>query len=232
MMLKADIQIQWKLKAIVSTAETLTERQKAILESVFGCPVANEYGARDAGILAYSCPKGRLHISAENILIEVLDPITLRPLPVGGTGLLAVTDLNNFAQPRLRYLLGDVGSLSAIPCKCGRTLPVLNKLEGREDAMLLGENGQIVHGNSIGQILRRYDGIRQLRFVQHSLTSTTLFPVLSESDAVPIPQIVSELQNLLPVTKIGVCFDKSILPTASGRCATRFGSFRYIIFEQ
>ena len=105
MMLKADIQIQWKLKVIVSTAETLTETQKAILESVFGCPVANEYGARDAGILAYSCPEGRLHISAENILIEVLDPITLRPLPVGGTGLLAVTDLNNFAQPRLRYLL-------------------------------------------------------------------------------------------------------------------------------
>ena len=38
-----------------------------------------------------------------------IDPITLQPLSAGRTGTLAVTDLNNFAQPRLRYLLGDVG---------------------------------------------------------------------------------------------------------------------------
>ena len=217
MMLKADIKIRLKLKVVVSTAETLTDAQKAILEKAFQCPVANEYGARDAGILAYSCPDGHLHISAENSIIEVLDPITLQPLPAGHTGTLAITDLNNFAQPRLRYLLGDVGALSPTPCKCGHVLPVLANLEGREDAMLLGENGQIVHGNVIGQIIRRYDGVRQFRFVQHSPTSATLFLALSEPDTAPTMQIVSEIQKLLPSTKIDVQFVDSIPPTASGK---------------
>ena len=187
------------------------------MEKAFQCPVANEYGARDAGILAYSCPDGHLHISVENSIIEVLDPITLQPLSAGRTGTLAVTDLNNFAQPRLRYLLGDVGALSPTPCKCGHVLPVLANLEGREDAMLLGENGQIVHGNVIGQIIRRYDGVRQFRFVQHSPASATLFLALSEPDTAPTMQIVSEIQKLLPSTKIDVQFVDSILPTAPGK---------------
>jgi len=217
MMLKADIKLQLKLKVVVSTAETLTNAQKSVLKKAFQCPVANEYGARDAGILAYSCPDGHLHISAENSIIEVLDPITLQPLPAGRTGILAVTDLNNFAQPRLRYLLGDVGALSATPCQCEHVLPVLANLDGREDAMLLGENGQIIHGNVIGQIIRRYDGVRQFRFVQHSPNSATLFLALSDSDTAPTMQIVKEIQTLFPTTKIEVQFVNSIPPAASGK---------------
>lgn len=82
-----------------------------LLEKVFRCPVANEYGARDAGILAYTCPQGGIHITAENCIIEVLDPVTHEPLPDGQSGLLAITDLTNFVQPRLRYLLGDISTI-------------------------------------------------------------------------------------------------------------------------
>lgn len=217
MMMKAGVSLKLQLKAVVSTAETLTAAQKQVLEKAFRCPVANEYGARDAGILAYSCPEGHLHLSAENALIEVLDPVTHAPLPDGCTGVLAVTDLNNFAQPRLRYLLGDVGSLAAARCKCGRTLPLLGALEGREDAMLVGAGGQLVHGNAIGQLIRRYDGVRQFRFIQHSPTSATLLLALMVPDDALPTQVTSEVQALFPDTAIRLEIVEHIPPAASGK---------------
>lgn len=217
MMLKAGVSLKLQLKAVVSTAETLTEAQKKTLEAAFHCPIANEYGARDAGILAYSCPEGHLHITAENSLIEVLDPVTHAPLPTGRTGVLAVTDLGNFAQPRLRYLLGDVGSLAAVGCKCGRTLPLLGTLEGREDAMLVGADGQLVHGNAIGQLIRRYDGVRQFRFIQHTPEQATLLLALASPGSAPSMQIVSEVQSLFPDAEIQIKIVDSIPPAASGK---------------
>ena len=103
--------------------------QEDLIARVFDCPVANEYGARDAGILAYTCPSGGIHITAENCIIEVLDPVTYEPVPNGQSGMLAITDLTNYVQPRLRYMLGDMGTLSTEECCCGRRLPLVPIIE-------------------------------------------------------------------------------------------------------
>ena len=58
-----------------------------------------------------------MHITAENCVIEVLSPKTHEPLEKGESGVLAVTDLHNFVQPRLRYLLGDVAGISGEACR-------------------------------------------------------------------------------------------------------------------
>lgn len=71
MLENAHITPNLSLKAVVSTSETLEKWQEELLSRVFRCPVANEYGARDAGILAYTCPEGGIHITAENCVIEV-----------------------------------------------------------------------------------------------------------------------------------------------------------------
>ena len=103
--------------------------QEDLIARVFDCPVANEYGARDSGILAYTCPSGGIHITAENCIIEVLDPVTYEPVPNGQSGVLAITDLTNYVQPRLRYMLGDMGTLSTEECCCGRRLPLVPIIE-------------------------------------------------------------------------------------------------------
>ena len=103
--------------------------QEDLIARVFDCPVANEYGARDAGILAYTCPSGGIHITAENCILEVLDPVTYEPVPNGQSGVLAITDLTNYVQPRLRYMLGDMGTLSTEECCCGRRLPLVPIIE-------------------------------------------------------------------------------------------------------
>lgn len=206
------------LKAVVSTSETLEDWQQKLLQRVFHCPIANEYGARDAGILAYSCPNGSMHISAENCILEVLDPITYQPLPSGESGLLAITDLRNYVQPRLRYILGDIGTLGATPCACGRTLPLLLKIDGREDDLLIGHGGALVHGNIIGQLLRPMEGLSAFQFRQHTPTQATLYLVKKSPDIIlNESEIRSKMWKVLPDTKINIQYVSTIPPTASGK---------------
>lgn len=207
-----------QLKAVVSTSETLEKWQAELLERVFRCPVANEYGARDAGILAYTCPQGGTHITAENCILEVLDPATHKPLPDGQSGVLAITDLTNFVQPRLRYLLGDVGAIAPAPCRCGRTLPCLLHIDGREDDLLIGPHGALVHGNIIGQLLRPLDGLAAFQFRQHTPDAATLYLVTAAPDTrLDEPAILAQLAKVLPDVRVDIRYTDRIAPTASGK---------------
>ena len=207
-----------QLKAVVSTSETLEPWQIALFEKVFGCPVANEYGARDAGILAYTCPQGGIHITAENCIIEVVDPVTHELLPAGQEGVLAITDLTNFVQPRLRYQLGDIGTISPTRCSCGRTLPLLMHIGGREDDLLIGHNGALVHGNIIGQLLRPLDGLAAFQFRQHTPQTATLYLVKASPEVqLDEPEIRAQMAKVLPDIDITIEYVPKIQPTASGK---------------
>ena len=218
MMERRGLSLKITLKAVVSTSETLEPWQEQLLGRVFRCPVANEYGARDAGILAYRCPEGCMHITAENCVIEVLSPKTHEPLGVGKSGVLAVTDLHNFVQPRLRYLLGDVAGISGEACRCGRTLPLLTHVEGREDDLLLGHDGALVHGNIIGQLLRPVPGVGAFQFRQKSQYEARLLLVRQTPDAViDEASILAQLKKVLPDTVVAIEYVDEIAPTASGK---------------
>lgn len=218
MLERQNLRLSVSLKAVVSTSETLEAWQEELLRRVFGCPVANEYGARDAGILAYRCPQGGMHITAENCVIEVLDPVTHAPVSAGQSGVLAVTDLNNLVQPRLRYLLGDVAALAEGSCACGRSLPLLTHVEGREDDLLIGRGGVLVHGNIIGQLLRPVPGLLAFQFRQHSRQSADLDLVRQTPDTqLDEAAILAQLAKVLPDTQVTIRYVPDIAPSASGK---------------
>src|SRR6185437_1041049 len=97
----------------------LYDFQRRLVEKVFNCAVAMEYGARDAGLLANECPNGGFHIPAEGVLIEIDAPDST------GLGEIVVTNLYSKAMPIIRYRTGDVGRLLGGACSCGRGLPRL-----------------------------------------------------------------------------------------------------------
>ena len=179
--LDADQRPALPLKAVVSTAESLSAERRALIALAFGAPVVDEYGARDGGILAYECPAGGLHITSENCILEVLDPLTLAPLPAGETGLICVTDLNNLSAPRLRYLVGDTGALAGEPCTCGRHLPLLREVGGREDAIFQLPDGTLIHGNVINQLARNSASILAIQLVQQAPDRALLSIVRKEA---------------------------------------------------
>lgn len=205
-----------RLKAIITTSETLFSWQAEYLNKVFGCAVGNEYGARDAGILAYSCPCGGMHITAENAILEVLDPKTLQPLPQSQEGILAITDLTNRVQPRLRYMVGDTGTLLSGSCHCGRTLPLMKAPSGREDALLVAEGGRLVHGNFANQIIRDYPMVNGFQLIQHTPQTATL-KLAGDPGVIPAEKIVSLISANLPGVAVETEFVDAIEPAPSGK---------------
>jgi len=227
-MLQKNETIGFPLKCVVSTAETLHDYQREAVGKAFGyngsnARVVNEYGAKDGGILAYECPCGQMHISAENVVLEVVDPVTREPLPIGEAGVLLVTDLNNRVMPRLRYCIGDRLALSDAVCECGVTLPVVEALDGREDDMFLSLDGKLIHGHAFNYISRRMNVVRKFQIVQHSPASATLRIVRdpNASDAA-LEDMVAEMRKLLPGSNFTVTYVSDIPATHSGK-------FRYAI---
>lgn len=156
------------LTCIITTSEVLTDAIRERLETTFQTRVFNEYGCGEIGTIAHECEEGRLHLSEENMLVEVLDGD--RPCAPGEAGELVVTELNNQAMPLIRYRMGDFGSLSAEACPCGRTLRVLEGLHGRAYDMVRNREGRLFHGEFImyifEEIKREGPGIKQFQVIQ------------------------------------------------------------------
>ena len=77
------------------------------------------------------------HVNEDHFLVEIIDPQTGEPLPDGEVGELVFTTLTKEALPLLRYRTGDLASLDAEPCACGRTFARMSRVVGRTDDMLI-----------------------------------------------------------------------------------------------
>ncbi len=133
---------RWGLKAVVCTAESILAPEQRRLAGLFGCPVLAEYGCSEVDIISFECPAGGHHLMSENVLVEV-EP---EPGGDGRTGEILVTDLNNAFMPLLRYRLGDVVTLADGACSCGRGLPLLKEVHGRNrERYLVTPAGRKIH---------------------------------------------------------------------------------------
>ncbi len=131
--------------ALVTSAETLQDDERALLERVFGCPVFNRYGCREVSVIASECEAhSGLHTMAEGLYLEIETPTG--PARPGESGSILVTDLLNFAMPLIRYRIGDVASWASGRCPCGRGLPRLERVAGRVTDFLVGGDGRLVSG--------------------------------------------------------------------------------------
>lgn len=154
-------------RVVFVTSEELYEFQRRQLERVFGCPVANGYGGRDAGFISQECPKGGMHVSVEDVVVEVVDGRGA-PLPPGSAGEIVVTHLASDDFPFVRYATGDIGILHDAPCACGRGLPLLRELHGRADDLLLALDGSRVPGQMVVHLVRSRKEIEGFKLVQEA----------------------------------------------------------------
>jgi len=121
------------LKVVVVTGEPLYTFQRREIEEAFACPVVQEYGSGEVGCMAFQCPGDSLHVTVENVYLEI------GPSPSDdGSGAVLVTQLHNRLFPLLRYTIGDLGRLEDAACKCGRPLPVLRVLGRTSDLLVDG----------------------------------------------------------------------------------------------
>lgn len=167
------------IKVAFVTSEMLYDHQKQSISEIFGCPVANGYGARDAGFIAHQCPHGSLHISAEDIVVETVAPDG-SPVPPGVPGEIVVTHMATRDFPFVRYRTGDVGVLANKPCSCGIKLPVLAEVQGRTTDFITGADGTVIHALALIYTVRDLPGVQRFKIVQHSIERTEVLVVADE----------------------------------------------------
>jgi len=176
------------IKVVFVTSERLYPYQREVIESVFDAPVANGYGSRDAGFIAHQCPHGKMHISAEDIVIEIIDNEG-NPVEDGQKGEIVVTHLATSDFPFIRYKTGDVAAIDTEPCSCGRGLPSLKDIEGRTTDFVVAQDGTVMHGLALIYVLRELQGINEFKIIQESKELTRIQLV------VPNNEISKELSN-------------------------------------
>ncbi len=200
------------------TGERLYDDQRETIAMTFGCRVANGYGGRDAGFIAHECPHGRMHISAEDLIVEIVGEDG-RALEPGSPGEIVITHLATADFPFIRYRTGDMGVIDPHACLCGRGLPVLKEIHGRSTDFVVAADGTVMHGLSLIYVLRDVPGLKQFKIVQESLDKTRVLVVPDDGfDKAELPRIESGLAARLGqgVTIDIECVER-IPPEASGK---------------
>jgi phenylacetate-CoA ligase len=166
------------LRGVRTVGETLTPGTRRTCQELWRAPVIDVYSAAEVGVIAIECPEtGLYHVQSESLVVEVLDDAG-RACQPGQVGRVVVTDLHNFAMPLLRYDIGDRAEVGPA-CSCGRGLPTLTRVLGRQRNMVVLPNGER-HWPIVG--LHQY----------RSIAPIIQYQVIQESETLVELRLVSE----------------------------------------
>jgi phenylacetate-CoA ligase len=209
---------QLGVRVAFATGETLYPDQRQVIEKAFGSAVANGYGSRDAGFIAHECPSGSLHLSAEHILVELVDERGQRAAP-GEPGEVVVTHMGTAEFPFIRYRTGDMAVLGSRSCPCGRTLPILETVYGRSTDFIRTRSGGAMHALALIYEVRDRAGVQAFKFVQAEDLSIELHLVAGREVTAEVEQdILTRLRRRLGHdASIRISRVESIQPEKSGK---------------
>ena len=122
-------------------SDRLSPEGRQIAEGL-GCSVYSVYGAMEAGTIGFECEqRNGFHLNIDLCAVRIVDN-NGTPVPAGTAGNLVISPLDNHAMVLFNYSVGDRGVLSWDPCPCGRSLPILTRLEGRRSEMVSLADGR------------------------------------------------------------------------------------------
>jgi phenylacetate-CoA ligase len=153
-------------RSIVVGAEKLHLFQRELIEKVFQAPVFETYGSREVMLIGAECERRvGLHLTAENLLVEVLDD-NGQPTSPGEEGNVVVTDLYNYGMPFIRYRNGDRAVAGWATCPCGRGLPLMKKVVGRRLDVLQTPDGRRIPGEFFPHLMKDFPAVKRFQVVQ------------------------------------------------------------------
>ena len=129
-----------KLRTLVIGAEPHSEDTRKRIEDMLGVKAYNSFGMSEMcgpGV-AFECPEQNgMHIWEDYYIVEIIDPVTLKPVPEGEVGELVLTTINREAMPLLRYRTRDLTRILPGECPCGRHHKRIDRIKGRSDDMII-----------------------------------------------------------------------------------------------
>ena len=142
-------------------AEPWTYQMRDELERLLHIDALDIYGLSEIsgpGVAMECMEKSGSHVQEDHFIPEIIDPVTLEPLPFGSEGELVFTTITKTGQPLIRYRTRDLCTLTAGRCACGRTTVKMSKVKGRSDDMLI-IRGVNVFPSQIEQVITGFPEI-------------------------------------------------------------------------
>lgn len=149
------------LKAGIFGAEPWSDNMRKQIEEIMGITAIDIYGLSEVlgpGVASECSAQHGLHVNEDHFLIEIIDPVTLRPVPDGETGEVVFTTLTKEGIPVIRYRTRDISRIIPGECSCGRTFRRMERVTGRSDDMII-VRGVNVFPSQIEQVLTGIPGV-------------------------------------------------------------------------
>jgi len=144
-------------------AEALPASLRRTFEEQYGILTRQSFGTADLGIVAYECREADgMHV-IEDAILEICDPQTGAPLPVGEVGEIVCT-VNHKTYPMIRFGTGDLSALTEAPCPCGRTSARMLGWRGRADEVTK-VRGMFIHPRQADEIMARFPAVTRYQVV-------------------------------------------------------------------
>ncbi len=179
-------------RIVVSDSEMLSASTRRLVRKVLGTDPVDVFGLVEVSNFAWECEQREgFHVSADSHIVEV-------KAPPGNSGPMLVTALGMWTMPFIRYATGDMAAFDSRPCRCGRTLPKLLQLDGREwDAIILPD-GRRLYAPYFHEILAEYSELRQWQVIQEAPERLLLKLVIRQEHPPLLISIRRNLQRVLP----------------------------------
>lgn len=214
--------------AVLACAERLGPEDRATIRASFG-PVFDTYGCREFMLIGAECEEHNgLHLSSENLIVEVLvrEGDSVRPAEPGEQGEVVITDLHNYGMPLIRYANGDLAIAEApAPCACGRGLPRLRSVAGRVADRLRDAQGRPVCGILFSRVFTYSEplarAVRRWQAVQRATGEVTLrLELRAPLDEAAERDLSRSLEQYLPGVPVKVEEADRLIPGKNGKLRT------------
>lgn len=154
------IKLEFDIKGVFTTSETLLEHHRVTIEKAFGAKVYNQYASAEGAPFITECEYGELHYCIDTGVIEIQET----------TGEILVTSFFTHGTPLIRYAIGDKVEFKTGTCNCGSAWPLVKKIEGRKVDYLNSNDGTKVSLSHLSDVIKGLPNcVEKIQFIQDEL---------------------------------------------------------------
>lgn len=158
---KRSMKDQICLKKGVIGSERWSDKMRDSIRQGLGIELYDIYGLTEIygpGI-GISCQhECGMHYWDDYIYIEIIDPVTGKPVPDGEEGEIVITTLVKEGAPLIRFRTHDISRIIPGKCACGSKYPRIDIIKGRSDDMFK-VHGVNMFPSQIEDLLQNVDGV-------------------------------------------------------------------------
>ena len=191
---------RWRAWAVITTAESLGMAQRGEIERALGCRVYDYYSSSEGAPYITQCSAGGKHVNPESGIVEILRDDG-SPADPGEIGHMVVTSFYQRTLPLIRYKIGDMARWATdTSCPCGRSMPLIEQVEGREQDCLYTDEAGWVGSAGLSTALYVLPGrieTAQIEHMGHARFRVTYVPLGALLSAQEVEVLASALRARL-----------------------------------